>query len=203
MKDADKSDPDSRLALVLFRYSLLLDQGDFARAAGIAPSQLSVYERGDRAPPREILEKAATAAGFPVYLLDPLLCGIRSFRAATRGRSRAESAVAEGTAAELADLVRKAIDLILDPPARAADDEPRNAVELWAHLEECTAPERRLLVEELEEYWSRELCARVAAESLRKAPSHPAEARELAELALLIAERLPGDPAGRAPAGSA
>ncbi|HEY0558116.1 MAG TPA: hypothetical protein VGG20_27950 [Thermoanaerobaculia bacterium] len=50
-----------------------------------------------------------------------------------------------------------------------------------------------MLVEDLEEYWNSELAMMVAAESLRKAPNHPKEALELAELAQLIAERVPGD----------
>ena len=37
------------------------------------------------------------------------------------------------------------------------------------------------------------LCERVAAESIRMAGNHPTQALELAELALLIAERIPGE----------
>jgi transcriptional regulator with XRE-family HTH domain len=203
MADARRNDPDSRLALVLFRASVLLDQAQFARAARIAPSQLSVYERGERVTPREVLDKAAAAAGFPAYLIDSLLLGIRSFRAAARGGARADRAVADGTAAELIALVRSAIDVILEPLAAtpeagtappAAQDRVEAAA-LWARLEECTAAERRMLVEELDEYQGWAVCERVAAESLRKAPDHPEEALELAELALLVAERIPGAPA--------
>jgi hypothetical protein len=43
MADARRNDPDSRLTLVLFRTSVLLDQAQFARAARIAPSQLSAW----------------------------------------------------------------------------------------------------------------------------------------------------------------
>src|SRR5262249_52735866 len=68
--------------------------------------------------------------------------------------------------------------------------EPVDVAELWANLEGSTAAERRMLVEDLEEYWNGELCLRVAAESLRKAPDDP-EALELAELAVLIADHLP------------
>ena len=46
-----------------------------------------------------------------------------------------------------------------------------------------------MLVEELEEYRSRELSERVAAESAARALHNPREAQELAELAVLIAER--------------
>jgi transcriptional regulator with XRE-family HTH domain len=197
MEDADKNDPVARLALVLFRHSLLLDQGDFARAAGIAPSQLSVYERGERAAPREVVERAATAAGFPIHLLDALFLGLRSFRAASRERSRAERVLVDQISAQFAELVQVVVELMREPLARLAGREPMDAAGLWAHLEECTPAERRLLVEELEEYWRGDLCVRVAAESRRKAPSHPQEALELAELALSIAERASGTEAGR------
>ena len=65
--------------------------------------------------------------------------------------------------------------------------------ELWAHLEGCSAPERRLLVQDLEEYWSCELAERVEAESVKLAPTQPQDSLELAELARLIAERAPDE----------
>ena len=197
MQDADKNDPVSRLALVLFRHSLLLDQGDFARAAGIAPSQLSVYERGERAAPREVVEKAATAAGFPLTLLDALLLGLRSFRAASRERSRASRVLVDQIGAQFVELVQAVVELMREPLARLANQEPMDAAGLWEHLEKCAPWERRLLVEELEEYWREDLCVRVAAESRRKLPSHPQEALDLAALALSIAERASGPEAGR------
>jgi tetratricopeptide (TPR) repeat protein len=192
MADADKNDPESRLALLLFRHALFWDQQDLARAARIAPSQLSVYEQGGRATPREILEKAAVAVGFPVFLLDPLLWVLRSFLAVMRGKSRSARVFANGLFAELLALVRMATDAVLAPLDRSTQERPDSAT-LWSHLEACTASERRTLVEELEEYWSGELALVVASKSLRKAPNHPKEALELAELALLIGERIPGD----------
>jgi len=188
MDDIDKNDPESRLALVLLRESRLWDQADLARAADIAPSQLSVYERGQRATPREVLERAAEAAGFPVYLLDPLLSALRSFRAAARGRIRPDRAFAAALAAEMIALSQEAADDVL--AQAGSKPEPVDAEELWVHLEGCTATERRMLVEDLEEYWNGKLSARVATESLRKAGDDP-EALELAELALLIADHLP------------
>src|SRR6185295_6567585 len=151
MKDADKNDPESRLALVLFRYSLLMEQREFARSARIAPSQLSVYERGERPAPRPILEKAAAAAGFPVELLDSLLWGIRSFRAAARGRSRADRVFAGGTAAELIVPVGLGAGAI-QTAARPASKSLAEAAALWSDLEPCDAGARRMLVEDLEEY---------------------------------------------------
>jgi hypothetical protein len=190
----DANDPAARLAILLFRHSLYLDQGDFARAASIAPSQLSEYERGIKATPRKTQEKAAVAAGFPIVLLDSLLQAIRSYRVATHGKSRADRVFTTSASAEVLALVRLAADVILVRKAEAspAAEDRAGATALWARLESCTAAQRRLLVEELEEYWSWELSERVAAESITQAPAHPQEAMELAELALLIAERAPG-----------
>ncbi|HEV8579848.1 MAG TPA: hypothetical protein VGX68_12300 [Thermoanaerobaculia bacterium] len=197
--DPEARDPESRLALVLFRHSLLMDQGPFARLARIHPSQLSVYERGERPTPRPVLEKAAAAAHFPVELLDALLWTIRSFRAAARGRSRAGRVFADGVSTELIALIRLAADVFLGPypPERPAGvrvapaGQLAAAEALWAELEPCNAAERRMLVEDLEEYRGWALCVRVAAESIEKAANQPREALELAELALLIAELTP------------
>ncbi len=189
--DPDANDPESRLTLVLLRYFRLLDQGELARQARVAPSQISVYERGERATPWELLEKAAAAVDFPLYLLEPLREAIRSFRVAASGESRADRVLMAGVSAELNALIRQAADVILEPLLMApVRTEPRSAEELWGHLAGCSARERRMLVEELEEYWSRELSVRVAAESVKLAPDRPQEAQELAELARLVAERV-------------
>jgi transcriptional regulator with XRE-family HTH domain len=83
-----KDDPDARLAMILLRSLRYWDQAELAKAARIAPSQISIYDRGERAIPRDVLNRIAEAAGFPVPLLDPLLRSLRSFRAAASGRSR-------------------------------------------------------------------------------------------------------------------
>ena len=64
---------------------------------------------------------------------------------------------------------------------------------LWDRLKRRAPAERRALVNRGLRFRTWALCERVAAESIRKAPNHPREALELAELALLIAERLPGE----------
>src|SRR6185369_7395069 len=120
MEDGKKNDPEAngpeaRWAMVLLRYLRGWNHGQLAKAARIGRSQVSTYDEGKRAIPREALEKIAAAAGFPAYLLDPLLRGLRSFRAATRGRSRAGRVFADGVSAELILLVQRAADLILEP----------------------------------------------------------------------------------------
>jgi transcriptional regulator with XRE-family HTH domain len=205
MDEVRKDDPEARLAMVLLRYLRGWDQGELARAARIAPSQVSVYDRGERAVPRDALEKIAAAADFPAYLLDPVLKSLRSFRAAAHGRSRADRALADAVVVELWALVRAALDLVLEPLALGRPDTSVSptaadrdlAESLWARLERRSGPERRLLVEEAQEFRSWALCERVAAESAERAPSQPQQALELAELALRIAELAPGEEAWR------
>lgn len=195
----DGEDPDSQLAMVLFRYSRGWDQQELARAAGLAPSQVSVYDRGERPVPRKTLERMADAAGVPPALLDPVLRVIRSFRIAAEGRFREGRALEEVLLSRLTALVRMAVDVPLEValdeetpppgpwPPRAEDRE--EAEGLWRSLAAYTARQRRALVEEVAELRSWALCERVAAESRLAAPG---EALELAELACLIAEKVPG-----------
>jgi tetratricopeptide (TPR) repeat protein len=198
--DPRSKDPDAQLLILLCRHSLPMDQGDFARFAGINPSQLSDYEQGVRAAPRKVQEKAVRAAGLPVFLLAGMLRGIRSFRVAARGRLRADRIFSASTAAEVIDLARLVADVVLGPltPVRPTAEAPAAedraaAAALWARLERRRAAERRVLVDELEEYWSWALSERIAAESLGQAPNHPSKALELAELAHLVAEKVPGE----------
>jgi tetratricopeptide (TPR) repeat protein len=190
-----KVDRTAGLVLGLFRESLDLSQDEFAPALGTSQRQLSYYERGEAAVPREILERGALRAGFPVFLLDALLRDVRLYQLLAGGRTRAGRLLEGGTGVELVALGASATDFLLDrtrakagtPPA-AGDREA--AAALWARLEGLSSAERRMLVEELEEFWSWALCERVAAESVARAPNHPGEAPELA---LLVAERVSGE----------
>ena len=199
MGKEDVEDPDSQLAMVLFRYSRGWDQQELAQAAGIAPSQVSVYDRGERPVPRKTLERMADAAGVPRPLLDPVLRVLHSFRLAAQGRFREGKALEEVLVSRLTAIVRMSVDVALELaiedetplaspwPPRAEDRE--DAEGLWLSLEPYTAAQRAALVEEVEELRSWALCERVAAESALAAPR---EALELAELACLIAEKVPG-----------
>jgi transcriptional regulator with XRE-family HTH domain len=198
-----KVDQDARLAMVLLRFFKDWEQGDLAREARIAPSQVSVYDRGKRTVPADVLGRAADAAEFPRYLLGPMKRAIRSFRAAARGRSRAGRVLGDEVFAELIDLSRLAIDTVLgdslpETGRKAPSSEDREeAAELWARMERRTPKQRRALVEEAEELRSWALCERVAAASAEAAAGSPVQAKELAGLALLIAELAPGEAAWR------
>src|SRR4051794_17967763 len=205
MGKGKQNDPDARLAAVLLRYLHGWDQAEMARAARIAPSQLSVYDRGERAIPRDVLERMAEAAGFPTYLLVPLLRGLRSFRAAARGRTRQEALLEERLVSDLIGIGREAVAAVLaisrdgdeDLEGAARDRPPRSedreeAAVLWGRLARRNERQRKALVEETEEYSGWALCERVAAESLAAAPGDPRQALELAGLACRIADLAAG-----------
>jgi transcriptional regulator with XRE-family HTH domain len=179
-------EPDARLALILLRSLRKWDQAKLAQEARIAPSQLSVYERGDRAVPRHLLEKAAQAVGFPLYLLDPLLHAIASFRAAAAGRSRPGRAEGDALGAEILDLFQQAFDLVLSPLFHPKAEE--DVDDLWLRLTRRTPEERRMLVEEAEEFRHPRLREKAEAESATLAETDPGLAQEWADLARRMAE---------------
>jgi transcriptional regulator with XRE-family HTH domain len=184
----NKQDVDAKLAVSLFRSFKDWDQGELARAARIAPSQLSVYLRGERAIPREVLERVADAAEFPRYLLAPLLRAIRSFRAAAQGLSRPERALEDVFLAGVLDLCRTATEAV----QRILQKEPREDMEeLWERMAHRPLNEQVAIVEEAEELQNQAFHNLLTAESAAAAADDPEKARELAELARRVAELIP------------
>jgi len=194
-----------RTAMHLLRYAKGMDQADLARAARISSGQASNYEQAKYPVPRQVLERVATVTSFPVSLLDFLLRGLRSFLLASRGRSRADRALAEWHALERLALASETADLVLEPrtrlrPAVAVRPraEDRTALApLVAVFQESTPAQARLLVEEALEYRSWVLCEAAALASVRLAPNQPRVAWEWALLAVRIAELVPGEEAWR------
>jgi transcriptional regulator with XRE-family HTH domain len=120
-RSEERDEKDARLALILLRSLKEWDQAELAQAARIAPSQISVYEMGRRAVPRDVLERVAAVADFPSPLLDPLLRALRAFRLAARRRSRADRVLGELFYAELMVNIRQAIER----PSRSSSQRSR------------------------------------------------------------------------------
>jgi len=181
-------DPAPRLFLVLVRYSLgWFEQRQLAAALGVKPNQISMWERGERPVPTEVLEEAAAQANMSRPLLTQALRAIRSFLQVTRGRGRGGRGMEVVLALDLLPVLQATMDVLV-APLRSAADEPVEVEELWAFLKSRTAAERLLLVEEGEEYQTRALHERVLAESAARAEAEPRQAGELAHLAARIAE---------------
>ena len=197
LRGKEEIDPAPRLLMVLLRYDLgWFERRQLAEALGIAPSLVSMWERGERRIPREALSSAADQRGLPRQLLAPALQALRSFRLAAQGKSRSRYAVDLVVAIDLLPLLLETTDLVLAPlrRTRAAAEDPEEVEALWARLARRTQAERRLLVEEGEEYRTQALRERVEAESAAVAQEQPRLARELAELAgwmERVGDRLP------------
>ncbi|HSS77848.1 MAG TPA: hypothetical protein VLV54_14030, partial [Thermoanaerobaculia bacterium] len=159
------------------------------------------YERGKRTLRRETLERLAAFMGLPPERIDATLECMAGNRAAGRAprdpadprsetQRKVEAIVAR--AGKLAtDFTRSTLTLLtVEGVALKAR---QDAELLWSRLLPRSPAERRLLVEKGMRFRTWALMERVAAESVAKAPNHPREALELAELALLIAEKVRGD----------
>jgi len=181
-------DPAPRLFLVLVRHSLgWFEQRQLAMALGVAPSLVSMWERGDRPVPPEVLEETAAQANMSRPLLALALRAIRSFLQATRGRSSGARGIEVVLALDLFPVLLNAMDVLL-APLRPTPEEPEDAEALWARLERRTPAQRLLIVEEGEEYQTWALHEHVLAESAALAETEPHQAGELAHLAARIAE---------------
>lgn len=79
-----------------------------------------------------------------------------------------------------------------------SSEDRRLAPALWARIAALTPEQRRRAVEEDRALWSWVLCERACSESLKAAADDVGRALELTELALAIAERVPGNADWRA-----
>jgi len=194
-----------RLALIVLRGLRGWTQTELAAAAETAPSVLSEYESGRRKLTRKALDRMAAAVGVPESFLTALLPALRSLVVAGEVPSSElvsparGGVLAEGFGGQLGALLRSTGRLLLQPrespPAIPTAEDREKARYLWARLERLSLADRRLLVEEGAELRNWALSERLCQESLQAA--HGAEALELAELALRVAELVPGEDAWR------
>ncbi len=187
--------PDLSIALTFLRSGQGWSQADLGKAAGISPKILNDYERGRKTLTRERLEYLAAFLGVPSERIDATLGLLAANRASSPARVSETHRRIEAVAAQIGNLMatsaRSSLSLLtLEGEALQAR---QGAELLWDRLKRRAPAERRALVSRGLRFRTWALCERVAAESIRKAPNHPREALELAELALAIAERLPGE----------
>ena len=191
------------LIFILFRSIHNWTQGELAEAMGTAPSVISEYENGTRRPSRRAIVRAAKAASVPVERIDQILPALHSLREIMRAHRHSHSVDPYEEAAEklsrgLEPLAHAAVKSIRPEPAvrsvlpRLEDREQARG--LWERLERHEAETRRLLVEEGQEYRNWALCELLCDKSLEEIANR---ALELAELAVFIAERIPGEDAWR------
>ncbi len=193
--------PDLGIVLTFLRSIQGQSQADLGAASGISPNLINEYERGRKPLNRDRLEHIIGFLGLPPEAIDALLAETAAIRAMSRAPRDSPEAPLETVRRVEAVSLRfgtamtsfsRVMLLQITTEGEALHARERAGF-LWDRLRRRTPAERRLLVQKGRKYRTWALCERVAAESIRKAPNHPREALELAELALLMAELLPGE----------
>ncbi len=205
------SGPPLHLVLKLLRIALGWDQAQLARAASLSRSAMSEIESGDTRPSvggrrgirltRERLEFFAALMAAPpgavaaalafVAVIAPTGTGAGPAEPTPAERKRIEEAVAAGALELRAHLLGQT-------RLRRAEEERAEAAALWRRLADKSGTERRFVVENGPEVWSWALMERLSHESGVEASDSAQEAIRLAELALWVAERIPGGDGWRA-----
>lgn len=172
------------------------NQRELAEAAGVQPSTVSDWERGKKVPTLRTLERLAGVMGFPPVMVQRALAFIREGRQALGPVQpgdlslRIEELAAE-FGKETAEFVRAGLTRLT--AEAAALQERCRAPYLWERLRQYGPSERRAVVQETPEFWNWALCELVCEESVKAAADNARRARDLAELALVIASRIPGE----------
>jgi tetratricopeptide (TPR) repeat protein len=185
------------LALTIARTAAGWNGKQLAQAAQIASSTLSLYESGKLTLTRErfkelvavmrpepdFADRALLAAALvtPTYEVPPTL---------TERDVQTVSKASIVAGIETVDLIQTRLTTSIQ--SERVKKAHEQAATLWERLKKYSVEERRILVEGATDYHEWALCVRLCRESERAATRSTAEALALAELALLVAQNLPG-----------
>jgi transcriptional regulator with XRE-family HTH domain len=198
--------PPLSLTLTVLRSARGWTQRGLAAALGMDAGMLSGYEKGTyRSLSRSKLEELAAELGYRSEDIDLLLMALEWLSAPATGPdpaddlSAADQRRAKQAALRLGLVVARLAEARFVELAgvRRRRQARRAAARLWSTIEHSTAEQRRLLVEKAREFQSWGFCERLCEESERASAHQPVQARELAELALRVAQLTPGDEARR------
>ncbi len=188
------------LALTYLRSAAGWSRAQLARALGISKEAISQYERGAKPLTREKLDSLLEPLA-PPEAVDALLFSHRLIYPEPRKepwspvalspeeRQTIDRAAMAGSWSA-AERIWAGLSHIRKQEKEAAAR--KEAESLFASLAPLTRKERSALIEAFPDYWSWALAVRVCEASVKKAAHRADEALELAELALAIAERVPG-----------
>jgi tetratricopeptide (TPR) repeat protein/transcriptional regulator with XRE-family HTH domain len=189
------------IALALLRVRFGWDKKELARTAGCHPNKLTDLESGRRELSRAELEDLASLMGSCSADVDTALEFVRETDPYLRvPGSRAgdlpgvEGAVHQASEA-MEGFLRRVVTLCTNAAGAAAVRE--EARRQWVILCARSTAEQRTIVQKSREYRSWGLCELICHESERAASQDAPRALELADVALLIAERTPGGEAWR------
>jgi transcriptional regulator with XRE-family HTH domain len=200
-----KEPTDLSRALACMRSALSWNQSELAEAAGARATTISDYERGGRALSVERLTELAGVLGLPPEAVPQARAFVRSMKEqaqppgdhgpdAAEDRRKIEQVAVQG-AALASDFIRGSLGFVsFEARSLAARQQARV---LWRRMGKRSSSQRRELVEKDREFRSWALCELICKESIKAAADNADRARELADLALLIAELGPGEESWR------
>ncbi len=196
---AKRGDPAVLRQLVIFlRSHAQMTQEEFGKASRVAQPDVSLYENGRAAPSEAVLRRMAKAAGLDWSLVVYIRQFYSSFLTAA-ARRIVELRITEFNVTNLEPILLAItpylLQLLTQEPAKPSpEEERREAEETWARLEKHPISFRRHIIEISPDAGSWALAVQ-ACEASRKSSAD--EALELADLALSIAERAPGEESWR------
>lgn len=183
-------------------------QGDLARKTRIDPSALSRYEREGGAP-SAVMERILGATNVRPVLADVFISSCQVLQAQAGRPVGSESGRAEDLAAEVASrfaaLLAPAFVVMSAPDAQPpVQDSPPTAADraeaemLFQRLAPLSEDDRLLVVAKGSQFRTPALCERLCEESVHWAAKKIEDTIQWADLAVRVAERLPGAEAKRA-----
>ena len=191
-----------RLLVLFLRSYADMSQIELSSASRVSQPNISLYEKGEREPTEATLRRLAKGADVEWTLVVQVRRFIEAFLSAV-SRRQAVSGAEPFDLAVLAPAVLAVVPFLVEdqadpPPRQTAEEERREAEEIWTALERYEIPRRRRLIEyTLEASKSAALAMRICEASAQTADRNAGESLELAELALSIAERVQGEESGR------
>jgi transcriptional regulator with XRE-family HTH domain len=191
-------DPNvTRMLVVFLRFYARMTQGQLAAASGVYQSEISLYELGDTVPTERKQRRLAEAVGLDWPLVVQLRRAIEAVVHAADARAVFRGPADENLHSALTDLALLAITpYILEAKSQAPEPTreqiTQEAEEIWANLAPFAPKQRRKYIElgpRASRNWA---LAILACQASVSEAGDADEAMELAELAIEIAERAPG-----------
>ena len=178
-----------RLVVLFLRESARMSQVQLSKAARMSQSQLSLIESGERTPSEDVLRRLAAAADVPW----PLVAHLRQFYAVFVEAMSQKGSFDEKRAAWAGAQDCLAVrSYLLEDEAQIGSQavEEAEAQRFWQAVAGLPWQRRRRAIQfSPRPSWNPALVRCLCHESERAAAADPAEATELAELALWVSER--------------
>ena len=169
-------------------------QKALAKELGVHRSLLGHFQQGRVEPAQEYLKRLAAAAGLTPAQAEEILRLYEGFRLTRDARSRSAEEVLDGLTRSVRAVAETTYRRVLPLPlADAPASAEREVVgELWDRLQSAPERTRADIVRVAREFQSWALCERVCADSVIEASRDVKRSASLAQLALEIAEHVPG-----------